>query len=134
MQKEKTVKEAWNESFDESISKQAYNTSPVEAIVRNAAYYFRDRFEDGDLSSLKFLEMGCGAGPNLIWLAKRGVNVSGVDISTTALDLCRSNFSQSGLSNKLVDLKESSVCDVPFEDESFDGIFEACVFQHLKKK
>lgn len=130
----KTPKHLWDESFKEQISRQAYNTAPVEALIRNTAYYLRGRFSDDELDKLHFFEMGCGAGPNLKWLAQQGITVSGVDISPKALELCRNNFTRSGLSDKVGQIIEASVGKVPFEDESFDGILEACVFQHLEKE
>ena len=134
MDKSKTEKQFWDESFNEAIAKHAYNTSPVEAVVRSVAYYLRDRFPERDaLRKLHFLDMGCGAGPTMIWLAERGVKVSGIDISTNALNLARENFNRSDLNDRLMSLTEASVTDVPFKDESFDGIVEACVFQHLNK-
>jgi len=128
------VKELWDESFDEAIALQAYNTAPVEAVIRTVSYYFRDRFAVEDLKQLHFLEMGCGAGPNLMWLAQKGIKISGVDISPTALRLARMNLENAGYHDRIGDLIESSVTDVPFADESFDGIVEACVFQHLTKE
>jgi ubiquinone/menaquinone biosynthesis C-methylase UbiE len=128
------VKELWDESFDEAIALQAYNTAPVEAVIRTVSYYFRDRFAVEDLKKLHFLEMGCGAGPNLMWLAQKGIKISGVDISPTALRLARMNLEKAGYTERVGDLIESSVTDVPFADESFDGIVEACVFQHLTKE
>jgi ubiquinone/menaquinone biosynthesis C-methylase UbiE len=132
--KNNTEKFNWEQSFDEQVIRQAYNTAPVEAIIRNASYYLRDRFSNEQLTKLNFLEMGCGTGPNLKWLAQKGINISGVDTSPIALALCRKNLEQSGLSEKIDKLVESSVVDIPFEDESIDGIFESCVFQHLKKE
>jgi SAM-dependent methyltransferase len=129
-----TAKEIWEESFEEQIAKQAYNTAPVEALVRTASYYLRDRFSTAELSKLHFLEMGCGAGPNLLWLAQKGMTVSGADISPTALELCRGNLRSAGLSDRIGSLIECSVDNVPFPDESFDGILESCVFQHLQKE
>lgn len=134
MDKSKNGKQFWQESFNEAIAKHAYNTSPVEAVVRSVAYHLRDRFPERDaLRKLHFLDMGCGAGPTMIWLAERGVKVSGIDISTNALNLARENFNRSGLGDRVVSLTEASVTAVPFKDESFDGIVEACVFQHLEK-
>ena len=130
---EEATKRLWEESFDEQIARQAYNTAPVEALARTVSYYFRDRFSPKDLARLHFLEMGCGAGANLIWLAQKGIQVSGVDISPTALQLTRRNLEQGGYGQRIGKLIESSVSHVPFENESFDGIIEACVFQHLAK-
>jgi SAM-dependent methyltransferase len=125
------MRERWDGSFREQIAGGAYNTAAVEALVRNVSYYLRDRFSVDALKTLHFLEMGCGTGPNLVWLAQKGIRVSGVDISPTALGLARENLLRAGCAARIERLVEGTVSDVPFESESFDGIVEACVFQHL---
>jgi SAM-dependent methyltransferase len=126
---DRAMKELWDASFQEQIQAHAYNTAPAEAIARNVAYYLRDRQTAG----LRFLEMGCGAGPNLIWLAERGIEVTGVDISPTALELARRNLERAGYGHMVTALREAPVSSLPFDDESFDGIIESCVFQHLPR-
>jgi SAM-dependent methyltransferase len=126
------MRETWETSFAEQISRHAYNTAPVEALVRSISYYLRDRMDGRDLSALHFAEMGCGAGPNLVWLAERGVGVSGVDIAPTALDLARGALEERGLGGRVRSLIEGSVSDVAeLPDESLDGVIESCVYQHL---
>lgn len=127
------TKRLWDASFEEQIAQQAYNTAPVEAVVRNVSYYLRNRFSAEELRRVHFLEMGCGAGPNMLWLAQRGITVSGVDISPVSLQLARQNLERGGYGDRLDKLIECSVSSVPFQDESLDGIIEACVFQHLAK-
>ena len=129
----KAIKQFWEASFEEQIARQAYNTAPVEAVVRTLSYYLRDRFSPEEQRGLHFLEMGCGAGPNLVWLAQKGVAVSGVDISPIALQLARQNLQRTGFGHRIGELVEAPVSGVPFEDESFDGVVESCVFQHLGK-
>ena len=131
---DETAKQLWEESFREQIQIHAYNTAPVEALARDVAYYLRDRYTPDQTKKLHFLEMGCGAGPNLVWLAERGIKVSGIDIAPTALDLARQNLDQRGYKARVGKLVEGSVAQVPFPDQSFDGILEACVFQHLNKE
>jgi SAM-dependent methyltransferase len=128
------MKETWERSFAAQVADQAYNTAPVEALVRTTAYYLRSRYTLDAMRDLSFLEMGCGAGPNLVWLAQKGIRVSGVDISETALKLCQKNLSSSGHANRIDRLVHGSVTDVPFPDGSFDGILESCVFQHLNRE
>jgi SAM-dependent methyltransferase len=128
------MKQTWEESFEAQVAHQAYNTAPVEALVRSLSYYFRDRFADGEYKHLDFLELGCGAGPNLIWLAQKGMTVSGVDIAPTALRLARQSLERAGCGDRIGRLVEASVVDSPFPDASFDGIVEACVFQHLNRE
>jgi SAM-dependent methyltransferase len=127
------AKKLWEESFDEQIARQAYNTAAVEALVRCVAYYLRGRHEQERWKALHFMEMGCGAGPNLIWLAQKGIRVSGIDLARNALDLARRNLEREGLTARLGQLVEGSVVETPFENSSFDGIIEACVFQHLDR-
>ncbi len=133
MGSEKVIKQTWEDAFGEAINQQAFNTAPVEALVRTISYYLRSRYSAEELKKLHFLEMGCGAGPNLLWLAQKGITVSGVDIAPTVLALGRRVLENAGFRDRIGSLVESSVTKVPFEDESFDGVIEACVFQHLDK-
>jgi SAM-dependent methyltransferase len=132
---EQAMRETWETSFEEQIARGAYNTAPVEALARSVSYYLRDLRPDGDYGDLHFCEMGCGAGPNLVWLAEKGIRVSGVDIASNALGLARENFERRGLGDKVEQLVEGSVTDVPqLEDASLDGIVESCVLQHLPRE
>ncbi len=133
MSNNEATRRLWNDSFEEQVQRQAYNTAPVEALARTISYYLRDRYKSQDLAGLHFLEIGCGAGPNLIWLAQKAIRVSGVDISPTALALGRQNLERAGFGNRIGRLVEAPASAVPFESESFDGVIEACVFQHLAK-
>lgn len=131
MSQDAGVQAHWEASFAEQIAQGAFNTAAVEALVRNVSYYLRARHAPEALRDLHFLEMGCGAGSNLLWLAEKGIRVSGVDISPTALGLARHRLERAGLGDRIGQLAVSSVGEVPFADQSFDGIIEACVFQHL---
>lgn len=127
------AKSFWDASFQEQIRQGAYNTAPVEALVRTVAYYLRGRAGSRPRAQLHFLEMGCGAGANLVWLARQGLRVSGIDVSPTALALAREQLAQAGCAQRVGELREAPAGQVPFADASFDGIVEACVFQHLPR-
>lgn len=127
------MREIWDRSFAEQIERQAYNTAPVEALVRSVSYYLRERYTQEQQRDLHFAEMGCGAGPNLAWLAEKGITVSGVDISPVALDLCRRMLDGAGYGDLVGELVDASVSDVPLPDESLHGILESCVYQHLDR-
>jgi SAM-dependent methyltransferase len=126
-------KQLWSESFEEQITRGAYNTAPVEAVVRTVSYYLRDRYRADALPELRFLEIGCGAGANLVWLAEKGIRVTGVDIAANALRLARANLERHGFQGRVDELLECGATETPFPDQSFDGIVEACVFQHLAR-
>lgn len=123
----------WEASFRAQIAASAYNTAPVEAVIRTVSYYLRARHAVADYGKLRFLDLGCGAGPTMAWLAEKGIRVSGIDIAPTALELARANLGRRGLAGQLDRLELGSVANLPFPDASFDGAVEACVFQHLDK-
>ncbi len=133
MDKNVEMERTWDKSFKAQIRDNAYNTAPVEALVRTAAYYMRARYSREQWQSLHVMEMGCGAGPNLIWAAAKGCGVSGIDISKEILPVCVDNIKDAGFENKIRQIVHGSVSSTPFASESFDIIFESCVFQHLDK-
>jgi SAM-dependent methyltransferase len=73
------------------------------------------------------LEVGCGAGVDLVRFARGGAVVTGVDLAASAIDLARANFEQQGLQATL------QVADgehLPFPDNSFDFVFAHGVVQY----
>jgi SAM-dependent methyltransferase len=75
----------------------------------------------------KFLEIGCGAGVDLVRFASGGARVTGVDLSRSAVSLARANFAQQGLS---ADLRVMDGERLEFEDESFDVVYAHGVLQY----
>lgn len=84
---------------------------------------------DGTLQpGMDVLEIGCGVGTESVFMACRGMNVSGVDLSNSAVALC----------NKLADFygvkanfQQGSALDLPFEEGKFDAVCDQGVFHHL---
>ena len=75
----------------------------------------------------KVLEVGCGAGTDLARFAKGGALVSGVDLSSAAIELARQNFEQQGLD---ADLREGDGEQLPYPDDSFDLVYAHGVVQY----
>ena len=73
------------------------------------------------------LEVGCGAGTDLVRFARGGAIVTGVDLSASAIALARENFRQQELE---ADLREADGEDLPFPDESFDFVYAHGVVQY----
>tara|TARA_B100001989_G_C24330657_1_gene359812 strand:+ start:87 stop:455 length:369 start_codon:yes stop_codon:yes gene_type:complete len=48
-------------------------------------------------SKIKVLEIGCGAGNNLLFLAQEGFNVSGTDVSPSAINFAKKAFVKNNL-------------------------------------
>jgi SAM-dependent methyltransferase len=75
----------------------------------------------------RVLEVGCGAGTDLVRFARGGAIVTGVDLSSAAIALARQNFEQQGLE---ADLREADGEHLPFADSTFDLVYAHGVVQY----
>jgi SAM-dependent methyltransferase len=73
------------------------------------------------------LEVGCGAGVDLVRFARAGATVTGVDLSPSAIQLAAANFAQLGLA---AELRVADGEHLPFRDGSFDLVFAHGVVQY----
>src|SRR6185437_7901209 len=73
------------------------------------------------------LEVGCGAGTDLVRFAKGGAEVSGVDLAPSAIALATQNVEQQGLA---ADLRVADGETLPFADNSFDFVYAHGVVQY----
>ena len=70
-----------------------------------------------DMRSMKAVELGCGTAYVSAWMARRGAQVTGIDLSEAQLDTARRLRQLHGLS---VELVQGNCEELPFEDASFD--------------
>jgi len=86
------------------------------------------------LESLKpgmILDIGCGTGEQSLFLAKRGYQVVGVDISREMLLKANESAKEGNLKNNL-SLVLASAEALPFRDKSFEGLISIFgVFNHI---
>jgi SAM-dependent methyltransferase len=75
----------------------------------------------------RVLEVGCGAGTDLVRFARGGARVTGVDAAPSAIALARQNFSQQGLD---ADLQVADGEALPFANGTFDLVFAHGTIQY----
>ena len=126
------VRNYWNEHIhDLEISREAPGSRAFFADLDQ--YHFEKlhhllRLVDFDgYRGKRVLDVGCGAGIDLVRFAKGGALVSGVDISPSAVALARQNFSQQSLE---ADLREADGEHLPYADGTFDLVFAHGVLQY----
>jgi len=81
---EQTSAEVWEARYGEA---QVWSGKPNAALVDHA----------GDLPAGRALDLGCGEGADAIWLAEQGWDVTGVDVSATALGRARAHAQERGV-------------------------------------
>ena len=70
----------------------------------------------------RLLELGCGAGNYSCFFAKKGFDVTGIDISQTALDWAHENSARAGVSATF--LREDVVSLASIDNSAFDFVFD----------
>ena len=78
---------------------------------------------------LKVLDIGCGGGFTCEFLALRGAQVTGIDLSTACVQAARQHADQVGLE---IVYKQAQAEQLPFDDDSFDAVFCVDVLEHVE--
>lgn len=78
---------------------------------------------------MRVLDVGCGRGEVLLWLAEHGARAYGIDYAWDALLLAKAALSLTGKSNYVI--SAANARRLPFADESFDLVFLLDVIEHL---
>lgn len=73
----------------------------------------------------RILDVGCGRGSVSAHIAKEtGANLTGINIDPAQLKVAREQAERKNLDNRLTYLQSSFNDKFPFEDESFDGLYD----------
>lgn len=106
-------------------------TSISEEDVMNISYLFRSykqmpKIEQKALQLVKgkVLDIGCGAGAHTLYLQNKGFNVTGIDISTNAINACKLRGINKAYSIELLNLDEKEKFDTILLLMNGTGIFQ----------
>jgi len=73
------------------------------------------------------LEVGCGTGTNVIFMAKQGFDASGLDISGVATEMAKKKAEKAGVK---AGFYTGDVLDLSFMKKKFDFVFDRGCFHH----
>lgn len=123
-----------NEKWDKVYSKRFGGTwYPNEGVVRFTARYLQRRVGINAYDIKKrvgrILDVGCGNGRHVVFLAKQDFDVYGLDISKEAIEVAMAWLSNEDLN---AHLESGSVTRLPFEDKFFDVVIACEVLDHVK--
>jgi len=85
--------------------------------------------EKGFIKKGKALDICCGAGTNTVYLAENGFEVTGIDISSKAIEYAKKKAQQAKVK---INFMSQNFINLPFEDEEFDFIFDMGCFHHVE--
>lgn len=113
-------------------------TNPWNEIFKERGRVFLDPHEDipkiaamlEERGAKRLLDLGSGTGRHVVFFARRGMTVWGLDNSPEGLRATRAWLADEGLKATLVD--QSMLDPLPFEDEFFDAVISVQVIHHAR--
>jgi SAM-dependent methyltransferase len=82
-----------------------------------------------NVTGKQVLEIGLGEGSESERLIRQGAHWSGVDLTAASVERVRTRLTVRGLSFR--ELRQGSVLDLPFADDTFDMVFSHGVLHHV---
>jgi ubiquinone/menaquinone biosynthesis C-methylase UbiE len=98
---------------------QNATAKPSSSVLKFADWL---RQEHGKIEGLSSLEICCGKGRSVIWLAGQGVNATGLDFSQNAIDEAKKRAAVSGSGAKFIVYDATK--EYPFTANSFDFAYD----------
>ena len=127
----KKTEELSNNAWESGYFHSSHENWDGETWVRNLhELQIRDLalFTLGDVCGRKILDIGCGSGEYMLTIAKMGGKVSGQDISSGNISNSLKILRENGFD---ADAKVGDAVKLLFNDNYFDAVFSADLFEHI---
>jgi len=122
-----TWKKCYLDEYDKE-TKFLHGEKPDEFVVWLSKY-----LKEKDMSDAIILDAGCGEGRNSVYLGKQGFKTYGIDIASPAIEKAKNWVKSEGLTDK-VDLKVGDITNLPYDDESFDAVYDGHTMEFIPEK
>lgn len=96
---------------------QKWGTYPSEHLIRFIALNFYNKVRN----ETNILEVGCGAGNNIWYLAREGFNSYGIDINEKSISNAKIGLSKENLNSDLI---VGDISNLPYSDSFFNCIID----------
>ena len=116
----------WDPTWEELFRNRGWGKYPSEELIRFVAQNY---YQVPDRSRVKILELGCGPGANLWYLAREGFVVYGVDGSSTAIKKCKKRL-DSEVPDWIGELLVDDIVSLPYESNFFDVVIDLEAIAH----
>jgi 2-polyprenyl-3-methyl-5-hydroxy-6-metoxy-1,4-benzoquinol methylase len=110
----------WDPVWENIFRKQAWGKYPAEDLIRFIA---RNFYAVPDRSQVKILEVGCGPGANLWYMAREGFTVYGIDGSETAIKEAQARL-DAEVNEWQGEVIVGDLLNLPYEDAFFDAVID----------
>ncbi len=124
-----------DQAMAKKIMEKIYSSTPLEKIPwhsESPPAYLKTFFEDHLSQPDKILELGCGTGNYIMYLASKGFTSVGADFSESALKIARDLSQKKKLSCTFV--QEDVTEDITSLKDQFDFIYDWELLHHIYPK
>jgi 2-polyprenyl-3-methyl-5-hydroxy-6-metoxy-1,4-benzoquinol methylase len=109
-----------------------YKNIPLEEIpwnIETPPDALVELVDSGKVKPCKTIDLGCGAGNYAIYLASRGFDVTGIDISPVAIKIAKENAKKKGVKGNF--LVANVLGDLDEVGETFDFAYDWELLHHI---
>jgi 2-polyprenyl-3-methyl-5-hydroxy-6-metoxy-1,4-benzoquinol methylase len=110
----------WDPVWENIFRTQAWGNYPAEDLIRFIA---RNFYAVSSRSKIKILEVGCGPGANLWYMAREGFMVYGIDGSETAIKGAQARL-DAEVNEWKGEVTVGDLLSLPYEDAFFDAVID----------
>ena len=117
---------SWDPIWERVFNDHEWGRYPGESLIR----FIAKNFYKSNRADIKILEIGCGAGANLWYLAREGFTAYGIDGSSRAIERAGSFLKSQGLCAAIVSGDASAL---PYESSFFDAVIDVeCLYSNSR--
>jgi len=108
---------SWDSVWEQVFTGQEWGKYPGESLIRFIARNFYKKTR----KKVSLLEVGCGPGANIWFMAREGFNVTGIDGSETAIEKAKERLLNENLNATLI---AGDIIKLPLKDLEFEGVID----------
>ena len=116
----------WDPTWEMIFRARDWGRYPPEELVR---FIMRRYGQVPDRSRVCILEVGCGTGANLWFMAREGFNAWGIDAAHAAIARAQERREVERVSYRLTRLEALELAGL-FKEASVDAVIDVCCLQH----
>lgn len=114
------MKLAWNQVWEDIYKEKEWGKYPPEDLIRFIA---RNFYNVENRSTIRILELGCGPGANVWYIAREGFEVYGIDGSPTAVEKANSRLNKE-LEGWKGEIIKGDFTVIPYQENFFDAVID----------
>ncbi len=123
---EKTLEKQIEDQWESDYSRADIPNMPWEAFKPPSRLV--KLIDSGKMKIGKAIDLGCGLGTNAIYLAKRGFDVTALDVSKTALKYAEERVAKE---NVKINFVQGFAHKLNFPEKTFSLVFDRGCFHHI---